>query len=71
MTKSPTNRLDSLWPSDNGSGEPAALADPHQLAEKCEPLVRNVGAAIADYPRTSLTMAATLGAILGWFIKRK
>ena len=73
MAKKPTNRLDSLWPTENGDGgrEPATLTMHHQFAEKIEPLVRNVGAAIAAYPRTSLTVATTLGAMLGWFIKRK
>ncbi len=71
MSKHPTNRLDSLWPMGDGGGEPAALVVHHQLAEKIEPLVRNAAAAIAAYPRASLTVAATLGALLGWFIKRK
>ncbi len=48
-----------------------ALPDVKQLAERVQPLVRNVGAAIADHPRTSLTLAASLGVTLGWFIKRK
>jgi hypothetical protein len=70
MSKHSTNRLDSHWPSDNGS-DPAARVVHDELAEKLEPLVRNAAGAIAAYPRASLTIAATLGALLGWFIKRK
>jgi len=47
-----------------------ALSDAKQLAAKLEPIIDNVGAAIAEHPRASLTVAAALGALLGWFIKR-
>jgi hypothetical protein len=71
MAKHPSNRLNSLWPKEASSGYATALSDAKQLAEKLQPVVENVGAAIAGHPRTSLTIAATLGAGLGWFIKRK
>jgi ElaB/YqjD/DUF883 family membrane-anchored ribosome-binding protein len=71
MSKSPTNRLHSLWPSQAADGNPSPLPSAEQLAEKIQPLIANAGAAIAEHPRTSLTVAATLGVVLGWFIKRK
>jgi hypothetical protein len=71
MSHNPTNRLHSLWPSPSADGKPPALPDAKQFAAKLEPVIQNVGAAIAEHPRTSLTLAATLGAIFGWFIKRK
>jgi len=71
MAKHPTNRLHSLWPSQSADGKPPALPDARQYVAKLEPLIQNVGAAIAEHPRTSLTVAATLGALAGWFIKRK
>lgn len=71
MPHHPTNRLDSLWPSQPADGEQPALPDAKQLAAKLRPLIQNVGAAIAEHPRTSLTVAATLGVFAGWFIKRK
>jgi ElaB/YqjD/DUF883 family membrane-anchored ribosome-binding protein len=71
MSKNSTNRLHSLWPSQSADGNPSALPNAKQLAEKLEPMIQNVGTAIAEHPRTSLTVAATLGAVIGWFIKRK
>lgn len=66
-----TNRLNSLWPHTATDAESSALPDVTRLAEKVEPLVQNVGSAIAEHPRVSLTLAASLGVALGWFIKRK
>jgi ElaB/YqjD/DUF883 family membrane-anchored ribosome-binding protein len=71
MAKSPTNRLHSLWPSQSADGKPSVIPDARVFAEKLEPMIQNVGTAIAEHPRASLTVAATLGAIIGWFIKRK
>ena len=66
-----SSRLDSLWPKPSTNGSDAALDGAKQLANKLEPLIQNVETAIAEYPRTSLTVAAALGAVFGWFIKRK
>lgn len=71
MPKNPTNRLHSLWPTNSADGKAFPLPDAKQLAAKLEPMIKNAGTSIADYPRVSLTVAATLGALLGWFIKRK
>ncbi|MGD9635700.1 MAG: hypothetical protein AB7G28_14755 [Pirellulales bacterium] len=71
MSKKPTNRLHSLWPSSaTGAGDTSALPDAKQLAARLEPAIENVGAAIAEHPRVSLTVAAALGVACGWFIKR-
>lgn len=71
MSKHHTNRLHSLWPSSEAAdGGAAALPDAKQLAAKLEPMIDNVGAAIAEHPRASLTVAAALGVFFGWFIKR-
>jgi ElaB/YqjD/DUF883 family membrane-anchored ribosome-binding protein len=69
MAKKSTNRLHSLWPTEAGDGK--VLPDGKHLAAKLEPMIQNAGATIAEYPRVSLTVAATLGVLLGWFIKRK
>ena len=71
MSNQPTNRLDSYWLEPSANGSDAALAGAKQLANKLEPMFQNVETAIAEYPRTSLTVAAALGAVFGWFIKRK
>ncbi|MEX2092354.1 MAG: hypothetical protein WD971_06735 [Pirellulales bacterium] len=71
MSKNSTNRLHSLWPSRSADGKPSVLPDAGVFAEKLEPMIRNVGSTIAEHPRASLTVAATLGAAIGWFIKRK
>lgn len=71
MSKQHPNRLHSLWPSHASNDAGPALPDAKQLAAKLEPVIENVGAAIAEHPRASLTAAATLGVLLGWFIKRK
>ena len=71
MPHHPANRLHSLWPSPSADGKPPALPDAKQFAAPLEPVIQNVGAAIAEHPRASLTVAATLGALAGWFIKRK
>jgi len=71
MSEYHINRLHSLWPSSaTTDGSVTALPDAKQLAAKLEPMIDNVGAAIAEHPRASLTIAAALGALLGWFIKR-
>jgi ElaB/YqjD/DUF883 family membrane-anchored ribosome-binding protein len=67
----PTNRLHSLWPSQAVDGKPSPLRDAKQFAAKLQPMIQNVGAAIGQHPRTSLTVAAALGVVAGWFIKRK
>jgi ElaB/YqjD/DUF883 family membrane-anchored ribosome-binding protein len=71
MSKSPINRLQSLWPTHAADGESAALSGAKQLAARVEPMLENLGHTIAEHPRTSLTFAATCGVLLGWFIKRK
>ncbi len=71
MSKSPTNRLHSLWPGQPADGNSLPLPSTEQLAEKIQPLIANARATIAEHPRTSLTIAATFGVVLGWFIKRK
>ena len=71
MSKNHSNRLHSLWPTSSSNDAGPALPDAKQLAAKLEPMIENVGAAIAEHPRASLTVAATLGVLLGWFIKRK
>ena len=70
MSKRHKNRLDSFWPKSSASSD-AVETDMRQFAARLEPIVENVGAAIATHPRTSLTLAAAIGAALGWFIKRK
>jgi hypothetical protein len=70
MSESPTNRLHSLWPRPSSDGSTPALHGAKQLAAKVEPMLENMGHAIADHPRTSLTLAATCGVLLGWFTKR-
>ncbi len=65
-----TNRLHSLWPSQSSDGKPPALPNAQHLAAKLEPLLENAGHTIAHYPRTSLTAAAVLGIVVGWFVKR-
>lgn len=71
MSKHHTNRLHSLWPSSATADDGAPVPpEAKQLVAKLEPLFDNVGAAIAAHPRASLTVAAALGALLGWFIKR-
>jgi hypothetical protein len=70
MSEHRKNRLESFWPKPSTSGD-AVEADVRQFAARFEPIVENVGAAIATHPRTSLTLAAAIGAALGWFIKRK
>lgn len=71
MSKQPTNRLHSLWPTSATADDGApVLPDAKQLVAKLEPVIDNVGAVIAEHPRASLTVAAALGALLGWFIKR-
>ena len=75
MAKKSSNRLESLWPNHSADGQPSALPDVGEfvknLEHNLEPMLKNVGTAIADHPRVSLTAAATIGALLGWFIKRK
>lgn len=75
MSKKSTNRLESLWPGQSADGQPSAIPDVGALAkhleQNIEPMLKNVGHAIAEHPRVSLTAAATIGALLGWFIKRK
>lgn len=74
MSKS-TNRLESLWPGKPGDGHSPALPDvrafARNLEQNIEPVLKNAGQIIAEHPRVSLTAAATIGALLGWFIKRK
>jgi hypothetical protein len=70
MSKSPTNRLHSLWPGQSPAGSNPSLHAAKQIAAKIEPMLENMGHAIADHPRTSLTLAATCGVLLGWFTKR-
>ena len=71
MAKHSTNRLHSFWPKPSASNEATGSMDSNKFAAKMEPIVENVGAAIATHPRMSLTVAAAIGAALGWFIKRK
>lgn len=71
MSKNSTNRLHSLWPSQLGEGNRSTMPNVKQLAAQLEPMIQNVGSTIAEHPRVSLTVAATLGAVIGWFIKRK
>jgi ElaB/YqjD/DUF883 family membrane-anchored ribosome-binding protein len=71
MSNSPTNRLHPLWSSESADGNESALPDFKRLAAKLEPAIENVGATIAEHPRVSLTLAATLGVLAGWFIKRR
>jgi hypothetical protein len=75
MAKKSTNRLESLWPNQSADAQSSALPNLGELAKRLEqnlePMIKNVGAAIAEHPRVSLTAAATIGALLGWFIKRK
>jgi ElaB/YqjD/DUF883 family membrane-anchored ribosome-binding protein len=68
---SKANRLHTFWPSKSADGATTDLPDVEQLMEKVQPAVRKIGAAIAENPRAALAVAATLGAVLGWFIKRK
>jgi hypothetical protein len=70
MAEHRKNRLETFWPKSSTSGD-AVEADVRQFTAKLEPLMENVGVAIATHPRTSLTIAAAIGAALGWFIKRK
>jgi hypothetical protein len=65
-----TNRLPSIWRDRSADHDAPALASAKLLVAKLEPMIENVGMTIADHPRASLTLAATLGALLGWFIKR-
>jgi hypothetical protein len=75
MAKKSINRLESLWPGHSADGQASGL--PHvgefvkNLEHSLEPMLKNIGTTIADHPRVALTAAATLGALLGWFIKRK
>ncbi len=71
MAKNPPNRLHSLWPSQSIDENESVLPDLKRLAAKLEPAIENIGTAIGQYPRTSLTVAAALGAVAGWFIKRR
>jgi ElaB/YqjD/DUF883 family membrane-anchored ribosome-binding protein len=75
MAKKSTNRLDSLWPGGSANGQSSAMPDvrefAQQLEQNIEPMLKNAASAIAEHPRVSLTAAATIGALLGWFIKRK
>jgi ElaB/YqjD/DUF883 family membrane-anchored ribosome-binding protein len=75
MAKKSTNRLDSLWPGSSADGHTSAMPDVRefakQLEQNIEPMLKNAASAIAEHPRVSLTAAATIGALLGWFIKRK
>jgi hypothetical protein len=75
MSKKNTNRLDSLWPSKSGDSQPSALPVIREFAkhleQNIEPMLKHVGNTIAEHPRVSLTAAATIGALFGWFIKRK
>jgi ElaB/YqjD/DUF883 family membrane-anchored ribosome-binding protein len=71
MAKKHSNRLHSLWPTSWSNDARPTQPDAKQLAARLEPMLENVGAAIAEHPRASLTVAATLGVLLGWFIKRK
>jgi ElaB/YqjD/DUF883 family membrane-anchored ribosome-binding protein len=76
MPEQHKNRLHSFWPklsssAEAGGADAAAPLDANMLAARLEPIVENVGHAIATHPRTSLGIAAALGAALGWFIKRK
>lgn len=75
MAKKSTNRLESLWPKKSADGNASPLPNVGEFVkhfeQNMEPMIKNVGTAIADHPRVSLTAAATIGALLGWFMKRK
>ena len=70
---SKTNRFAFLWPNETADGQVHRLCPTSsELVENVQPTdLKNVGTAIAEHPRASLTMAATFGVVLGWFIKRK
>jgi ElaB/YqjD/DUF883 family membrane-anchored ribosome-binding protein len=70
MSAGRKSRLDDFWPKPPANGA-AEEDNVRQFAARLEPIVENVGHAIATHPRTSLTVAAAIGAALGWFIKRK
>jgi hypothetical protein len=71
MSKRGDNRLQSFWPKETSTISALPPRDSGRLAAKVEPLIENVGQAIATYPRTSLLVVASLGVFLGWFTKRK
>lgn len=70
MSRSHPNRLHSFWPSRSSTGDGPGMPDAKQLTAKLEPLFDNITEAIAAHPRASLSIAAALGATLGWLIKR-
>jgi hypothetical protein len=64
-----TNRLLALWPNGPGDGNREA-PNGGQLGTLLSPVIANAEDAIAHHPGLSLTLAAALGAAIGWFVKR-
>ena len=71
MPQHPANRLPSFWPSQSADTEASPTPDVKRLAARLDPAIESMGTAIAEHPRVSLTLAAALGALAGWYIKRK
>lgn len=63
------NRLKSIWPQD--MRDELDEDNPHSWRDVAKTWEQNLEHRMGDHPTATLVVAATLGFVLGWLVKRK
>ena len=69
MPGSHQNRLKNIWP--RSLREELDEDHPDSWKETATKFEQEIEHRMADYPKLTLAVAATLGFVLGWMVKRK